>query len=58
MMTKKSGLGLLNSVTSANEKSQGLQQASAESIRAVTGGEALYNNDHIMEIRQKRCDRH
>ena len=46
MPVKKSGLGLLNPLTSANEKYLISQRASTELIRYLTGEGKLSNSDH------------
>ena len=57
MPVKKSGLGLLNPVTSAQDKYLISQRGSAELVRAVTGGGAFSNADHRRTISEERCDR-
>ena len=50
MMVNKSGLGLLNIVTSAQEKYLNPQRGSAELARAVTRGRSFSNSDHLRTI--------
>ena len=50
MPVKKAGLGLLNPVTSEKEKYLSSQRGSAELIRAVTGGGAFSNADHLRTL--------
>ena len=47
MIVKKSGLGLLYLVSSAQEEYFSSQRGSAELIRAVMGGGAFSNADHL-----------
>ena len=57
MPVKKSGLGLLNPVTSANKKYPSLQWASTELIQDVKGRGELSNADHLLSLREERIDR-
>ena len=52
----KSGLGLQNPVTSANEKYLSLQCASMELIRYVTGEGEFSNTDQLLALREERRD--
>ena len=54
---KKSGLGLLNSVTSSQAKYLSYQQESAELFWAVTGGGEFSNADHLRTLSEERHDR-
>ena len=56
MPVKMAGLGLMNPVTSVKEKYLSSQWGSAELIRAVTGGGAFSNADHIRTLGEERCD--
>ena len=51
MLVKKSGLGLLNPVTSENKKYLSFQRA----IKVMEEG-AFYNDDHLMALRKERRD--
>ena len=51
MLVKKFGLGLLNPVTSVNDKYLSYQRARAELIWAVTGVGAFSNNDQLLALR-------
>ena len=53
---KKFGLGLLNPVTSAEDKYPRSQWGSAELIRDVKGGGALFNVDHIRMLGEEIRD--
>ena len=53
MMVNKSELGLLNLVTSAQEKYLRSQRGSAELVWAVTGG-AFFNADHLRTLGEER----
>ena len=53
---KKSGQGLLNPVTSSQEKYLRYQWGSAELVWAVTGGEELSNADHLRALSEERRD--
>ena len=57
MPINKSGLGLLNFVTSKNKKYPSLKRVSTELIRYVTGEGAFSNGNHLLEIREERRDR-
>ena len=50
MPVKKYGLGLLNSVTSAQKKYLRSMLGSIEEVRAVTGGGAFSNADHLRTL--------
>ena len=54
MPVKKSGLGILNPVPSAQEKYLSYHRGSAEMVWAVTGGGALYNADHLWTLSEER----
>ena len=56
MPVKKSGLGILNPVTSAQEKYISYQQESAELVRAVTGGGEFSNADHLRTLSEESRD--
>ena len=53
MTVKKSGLGILNPVMSAQEKYLSSQRGSAELVRAVTGGGAFSNTNHLRTLSEK-----
>ena len=53
-MAKKSGLGLLNTVTSANKKYPSSQCENKELIPAVTGEGKFFNAYHLLAIRDER----
>ena len=57
MTVKKSGLGFLNPVTSAQEKYLISQRGSTELVWAVTGGEALSNTDNLHMLGEERRGR-
>ena len=50
------GLGLINTVTSENNKYPRSQRGRAELIRAMTGGGALSNSDYLQTLGEERCD--
>ena len=54
---KKSGLGLRNPMTSANDKYLSYQRTNKEFIRAVTGGGVFSNDNYLLVIRKERRDR-
>ena len=56
MPVNKSGLGLLNPVTSSQYKYLSSLWGSAELARAVTGGGAFSNADHLRTLSEERCD--
>ena len=56
MPVKKSGLGLLNTVTPEKEKYLSSQRRSGELIRAVTGGGAFSNDKQLLEIGEESRD--
>ena len=56
MLVKKASMGLLNPVTSAQEKYLQYQQGSAELVRAVTGGGLFLNADHLRTLMEERRD--
>ena len=53
---KKYGLELLNPVTPKKDKYLSYHQESTELIWAVTGGNTLYNDNHLMALREERRD--
>ena len=57
MLVEKSGLGLLNPVTSEHEKYLSSQQGRAELIQAVTGAGALSNADNLRTLWKERRNR-
>ena len=57
MMVNKSGLGLLNTVTSYQENYLSSTRGSAELVRAVTGEGAFSNADHLWNLSEERRDR-
>ena len=56
MPIKVDGLGLLNPEMSAKERYLSSQRGSAELIRAVTGGGAFSNDDHLWTLGEERRD--
>ena len=56
MLIKVTRLGLLNPVTLTKEKYLSYQWGSAELIRAVTGGGAFSNTDHLRTLGEERRD--
>ena len=56
MPVKKSGLGLLNPVTSANKKYLSLERASTELIRAVIVESVFSNANCLLALREERRD--
>ena len=54
---KVAGLVLLNPVMSAKDKYLSYQQGSVELVRAVTGGGALSNANHLRTFGEERRDR-
>ena len=54
MPVNKSGLVLLNPVTSSQEKCLSSIRGSAELVRAVTGGGAFSNADHLRTLSEER----
>ena len=58
MPIKVARLGLLNPVTPEKKNYLISQRVSAELIRAVMGGAALYNSDQLRTVGEERSDRH
>ena len=56
MLVMKYGMGLLNPVTSAQEKYLTYQRGSAELIWAVTGGGEFSNANHLRTLGEERRD--
>ena len=56
MLVKKYGLGLLNSVTSVQDKYLNSTRGSTELVRAVTEGGAFSNADHLWNVSEERRD--
>ena len=56
MKVKKYGLGILNPVTSVNDKYLSSQRASAELIRGMTGAGEFFNAYHLLFLRKERRD--
>ena len=56
MTIKMDGLGILDPVTSAQENYLSSQRGSAELIRAVTGGGAFSDADHLRTLSEERRD--
>ena len=56
MTFKKSGMGILNPVTSAQDKYKISQRGSAELVRAVTGGGAFSNAFHLWTTIEEKRD--
>ena len=52
----KSGLGILNPVNSAHDKYLSSQQGSVELVRAMTGGGAFSNADHLRTPSEEQHD--
>ena len=57
MLVRKAGLGLLNPVTSVQDKYLSSTQGSAELILAVAGGGGFCNYDHLRTLSEERHDR-
>ena len=57
ILVKKSRLGVLNPLTSSQEKYLSYMWGSADLIRSVTGGGAFSNVDHLQTLSEKRRDR-
>ena len=57
MTVRKSGLGLLNPVTSAQEKYLISTGGSAELVQAVTGGGEFYNANHLRILSEEQHER-
>ena len=57
MPVNKSGLGLLNTVTSAQENYLSSTRGSIELVQAMTGGGALSISDHLRTISEEQHDR-
>ena len=57
MPVKKSGLGLLNPVTSYQENYLRSTRGITELVRAVTGGGALSNANHLRDLSEERRER-
>ena len=53
MPVKKYGLGLLNLVTSSQEKYLSSQRGITELVQAVTGGGAFSNADHLRTLSEE-----
>ena len=56
MPVSKSRLGVLNPVTSENNKHPSSQWERAELIRDVTEVGAFSNTNHLMELMEERCN--
>ena len=56
MPFKKFGMGLLNPVTSSQEKYLSYHQGKAELFWDVTGGGEFYNADHLRTLSEERLD--
>ena len=56
MPAKKYGLVLLNPVMSANEKYLSSQHTSTHLIQSVMGEGEFSNADHLLALREERCD--
>ena len=56
MPVKKSRMGILNPVTSTQEKYSSSQRGIAELVRDVAGGEAFSNADHLRTLIKERHD--
>ena len=56
VISKNSRLGIPNQVTPAEEKYLSSKPGSAELIRAVMGGGALSNADHLLALGEERRD--
>ena len=56
ILVKKDGLGLQNSVKSANEKLPSLQRVRMELIRDVTGEGKLLTADHLQTVKEERSE--
>ena len=57
MRVKKFGLGILNPVTSYQEKYLSSTRGRAELVRSVTGGWGLSNANHLRTLSEERRDR-
>ena len=56
MSVKKSGLGILNPATLAQENYLSYQRGSAELVWAVAGGGGLSNADHLWNLCEEKRD--
>ena len=56
MPVKKAGLGLMNSVTSAQEKYLSSTRGISDLVQAVTGGGAFSNADHLRILSEDQRD--
>ena len=56
MLVNKAGLGLLDLVTSVNEKYRSLKRPRTELIQDVTGEGVFFNGDHLLALREERLD--
>ena len=54
MPVKKSGLGILNPVMSAQEKYLRSQRGSAELVQDVKGGGSFFNSSHLWNLSEKQ----
>ena len=54
---KKSGMRLMNPVTSSQENYLISTRGSKELVRAVTGGGGFSNADHLRTLSEEQCDR-
>ena len=56
MLAKKSGLGLLNIVTSVNKKYRSLKCSRTYLIQDVTGEGVFSNDDQLLALREERLE--
>ena len=56
MLVKKYGMGILNSLTLAQDKYFRYTRGSAELVRSVTGGGGLSNANHLWTLSEERRD--
>ena len=56
MPVNKAVLGILNPVTSSQEKSLRSQQGSMELVQDMTRGGELSNADHLRTLSEEQCD--
>ena len=56
MTVKKAGLGIINTVMSAQEKYLNSHQGSSELVQAMTGGGSFSNSDHLRTLSEEICD--
>ena len=56
MRVNKSGLGLLNIVTSTNEKESSSNRSSTELIQSMAAEGSFSNSNNLLALREERCN--